>query len=286
MYMPTRKRFTKDSCAPKTKKSRLPYSCYTRESLIKLKEMWNARHSDAKIKTKNPRAIWRMLKVNLKNVCNKESCWLRQNFAKRGLDKDLLEYTFAPKRPKEWKKKPLTWLTSVDILKVMKQWEKIDDTFVFIGPSPIDFDKHLLYNECVWDELCKFSLRSYIKNGTKKVGIIFNLDPHDKGGSHWVCSYIDLRKKEIYYFDSYGDKTPKEVVTFAKRIIKQATVLGLKYKFVENVVRHQYSSSECGIYSMYIIIKLIQGRKFQNLTTKKIADASMTKLRKVYFNPI
>ena len=284
--MTTRKKFVKDSCAPNKTRGKKPYSCYTRDSLLKLKELWNARHRDAKIKTKSPRLIWRKLKIHLKNVCDKESCWLRQNFTKNGLDKDLLEYTFAPKRPSEWKKKPMTWLTSVDILKVMKQYEKIDDTFVFIGPSPIDFDKHVLDGECVWQELCEFSLGDYIKKGKKKIGIIFNLDPHDKDGSHWVCSYIDIRKKEIYYFDSYGEETPKEVTKFAERIIKQSKDLGLHYKFVENEVRHQYSNSECGIYCLYIIIKLTQGRDFKKLTSNKIKDASMTKLRKIYFNPI
>ena len=99
-----------------------------------------------------------------------------------------------------WKKNPEEWLNSVDIEDVMKQYEKKVPTFMFIGPSPIDFDKHLLYGECVWDELCKFKLENILKKGKNKIGIIFNLDPHYKNGSHWISMFIDIRKKFIFFF--------------------------------------------------------------------------------------
>tara|TARA_B100000579_G_scaffold414660_1_gene408491 strand:- start:520 stop:1083 length:564 start_codon:yes stop_codon:yes gene_type:complete len=186
--------------------------------------------------------------------------------------------------PLSWKKKPTTWLSSLDILKVMKQYENVYKSFVFIGPTPMDFDKRLYKNECVWNEICKFDLSEYIRKGKRKIGIIFNLDPHDKEGSHWVCSFIDIKKKEIYYFDSYGEKTPKEVITLSNRIIDQAKQLGLKYTFIENTTRHQYSDSECGVYCLYIIIKLIEGRSFQTMMKQKIKDKTMVELRKKYFN--
>ena len=46
---------------------------------------------------------------------------------------------------------------------------------------------------------------------TEQQGISFNLDPHYKSGSHWVSLYVHIPKKIIYYFDSNGDKTPKEI---------------------------------------------------------------------------
>ena len=44
----------------------------------------------------------------------------------------------------------------------MKQYENTYKCFEFIGPSPIDYDQHLSYGECVWEELCKFSLKENI----------------------------------------------------------------------------------------------------------------------------
>jgi len=42
-----------------------------------------------------------------------------------GVDSNLLNYTFAPKAPDDWKRKANEWLSSLDIEAVMKQYEKI-----------------------------------------------------------------------------------------------------------------------------------------------------------------
>ena len=67
-------------------------------------------------------------------------------------------------------------VVDIEILELMKQYEDAYKCFQFIGPTPIDFDEHLAYGECVWD-LCKFNLKEKIEKGINKVGIIFNLDP-------------------------------------------------------------------------------------------------------------
>ena len=77
----------------------------------------------------------------------------------------------------------------------MKQYEDAYDCFEFIGPTPIDFDDHMHDGRCVWEELCEFELEKEIREKKKKIGIIFNLDPHYKGGSHWVAMFINIKKK-------------------------------------------------------------------------------------------
>jgi len=196
-----KKKLKNIKCSPKTKKK--GYTCYSDESLAKLKKYWNARHPDSKIKSNNPVEIWKYLRNVLSNVCDSENCWLKQKFISSNLDKELLNYTFAPKSPETWKKNKNEWLSSVDIEKVMKQYEDAYPNFAFIGPSPIDFDKPKVYNTCVWDELCKFNLGSLLKKNKTKIGLIFNTDPHYKGGSHWICMYIDIPKKKNLLF-CYG----------------------------------------------------------------------------------
>lgn len=277
------RKFSKENCAPKTRKNRNKYTCYTSESLKQLREMWNARHPDVRIKNKQPRKIWDKMKKNLRTMCNSESCWIRQNFAKKGYKK--LIGNFAPMAPSEWQKDPYTWLSSIDIGNVMKQYEKIEPCFVFIGPSPIDYDTHEYDNKCVWEELCKFNLKKHYNNFIRKIGIIFNLDPHTKGGSHWVCSYIDLAKREIYYFDSYGEPIPRQIMKFVKMVQTQSKQLFKKeYKFISNDCRHQYSTTECGMYCLYVIIYLLKGGSFKRIISKKIPDKAMYKLRKKWFN--
>ena len=168
----------------------------------------------------------------------------------------------------------------------MKQYEKTYKCYEFIGPSPIDYDKHIAYGECVWEELCEFSLNKQIKEGKTKIGIIFNLDPHNKPGSHWVAMFINIKKGEIYYLDSYGEKIPRQIKKFAKKVQKQSLKIGNKkeYKLIENKRRHQFSESECGMYSLYFLIQMLKGITFKKFTSKRIKDSYMMKLRKIYFN--
>jgi len=188
--------FKKVNCSPNPNKN--GYSCYTDNSLHKMKKLWNIRHPRNKIKSNDPKEIWNSLKENMSSSCDKESCWLRSKFMEGNLDKELLNYTFAPKAPNNWKTKPDEWLSSVDIESVMKQYEKFYKCFVFLGPSPIDYDKHKLYGECVWEELCKFNLSEEIKKNKNKIGVIFNTHPHFKSGEHWISMFINIKKNILF----------------------------------------------------------------------------------------
>ena len=272
-------------CSPQTADKK--YTCLEDETLYKLKDLWNARHEESKIESNDAKEIWTQLNSKLRGVCNKESCWLKQKFVNGKLDKEL-QTSFAPVSPKEWSKNPNEWLSSTDILEVMKQYEIKYKCFDFIGPSPIDFDTHKLYGECVWEELCHFNIEDEIKNKRFKIGMIFNLDPHYKGGSHWVSMFVNIKKGEIFFFDSAGDKAPKQVMKLVNRIIKQGKQLKIpiNFKFDQNYpVEHQYGDTECGIYSLYFIAHMLEDRHDSNyFKTHILDDKYMEQFRKVYFN--
>lgn len=278
----TKKLFKVDQCA--AKKS-LYFTCYSNDSLFKLRDKWNIRHDDNKIESNDPLTIWKKLKYFMKNTCFRESCWLRKNFIKYKLDDELLHYTFAPKYPDEWRKKPNEWLSSVDIMNVMRQYEKKYKCFEFMGPSPVDYDLKKYHGECVWDDLCKFNLTHALKKNKEIIGVIFNLDKHYQSGSHWVAVFLSIKKREIYYFDSYGDKPPSNILRFIKNIQKQGEHIGTKIKYLYNTNRHQYGNSECGMYCLYFIIFMLQNDgNFQYFLETKIPDKEVMDLRKVYFN--
>ena len=203
---------------------------------------------------------------------------------KNDLDKSISEDIFAPTSPEKWKTNPNEWLNSTDIQQVMKQWEAADNEFMFLGPSPIDFNTQKTFGECVWEEICNFDIKSVIKKGKNKIGIIFNLDKHTEMGSHWVSLYIDVKKEEIYYFDSYGDPIPAEIQTFADDVKKQGISINNKFDLIINTRVHQRGESECGMYSLYFIIQLINGTPFTHFQMKRTPDKAMLKLRKKYFN--
>ena len=270
-----------ESCSP-TKD--LDFTCYSRASLLKLRDLWNARHPDAKIKSKESKTIWAALRKALGNVCEKESCWLRQNFAKHDLDAELKAYTFAPEAPNEWKKNKNEWLSSIDIEKVMKQYEHLDPNFAFFGPSPIDFDSKMLYGECVWEELCHFNLQDMLKRHKTKYGMIFNLDEHWKDGSHWVSLFVDVPTKQICYFDSGGDDIPVEISKLKDKIIQQGSRIGIDFKFhLNHPFEHQMHDTECGIYCIYFIVNMIDKPSFSRFKNKRITDKEMEKYRNVFF---
>ena len=275
-----KKKFKNLNCSPNKK---LQYTCYSPSSLIKLKNEWNKDFPDKKIYSNDSYEIWIRLKQLLDEKCDNEKCWLSQSFISDNLDKNLSHNTFAPNAPPTWKKNPNEWLSSIDLNNVMHQYENKYTNFKFIGPSPIDFDKKKMFGQCVWNDLCNFSVKNYLNKGITKIGIILNTDPHYLGGSHWICLFINLEKKFIYYFDSNADKTPKQVRAFIDKVKKQANKLDIKLEEIINQTEHQKGDTECGMYVLYIITELLRHNKYPNFK-ERIPDKSMEKLRKIFFN--
>ena len=136
---------------------------------------------------------------------------------------------------------------------------------------------------------------------------MFNLDPHDKPGSHWISLFINAENRSIYYFDSTGEHIHKHIMRFVNEVQRQSEALGPRFSFDENhPVEHQFKNTECGMYTLFFIITMLKhdterpsahnvriGKKivggvffhdvFKNRQIK-FADKQMEKLRNVYFN--
>jgi hypothetical protein len=119
-----------------------------------------------------------------------------------------------------------------------------------------------------------------LQNGTKSVGIVYNLDPHYKSGSHWVANYIDIVGHKCYYFDSYGMAPPMQVVRFMKWLTTQDPKMKLFY----GSRRLQFNNTECGVYCIYFIIRMLEGDSFTDITRRKPKDAEMLDLRDWLFS--
>ena len=198
--------------------------------------------------------------------------------------RDLVKTYLRPKQPDEWKADPDMWLNSLDIGNVMNQYEESHPDFEFMGPYPIDFAAPDPYNgnegKCLIQEMCEIKTADALAKGTKYIGIIYNLDPHFKSGSHWVAAFIDLVKHNCYYFDSYGMEPPMQIQKFMKWITTQDNTMKLFY----NGRRFQYKNSECGMYSMYFIICMLEGQDFQSFSRKAPPDSFMLDLRDCLFS--
>ena len=287
MKSSTGKQIKRLSCSPEGNEKQ--FTCISDESLEKLRVLWNRRHSDDMIeKSSDSKETWEALKNKMQHTCDRESCWLKQSFSEKEMTGELKK-AFAPEAPKKWKKNPNEWLSSTDIIAVMKQYEKRYKCFNFIGPSPIDYDFHKMYDECVWDELCNFNLKEEIQDKkNKKIGIIFNTDPHYKGGAHWVSLFINIPKKSIFYFDSVGKKPKPQIQKFMEKVKLQGKKLNppIDFKLDSSYpTEHQMKDTECGVYSLYFITALLEDKHDEEWFKKnRISDKEMSKFRKVFFN--
>jgi len=263
-------------------------SCFTIDALRKIANKWNNSNPNMQItfyNTTSGKELWNMINKVMSNKCNTEICWMKQDFIKDSpLAKDLLKNNFKPLMPKNWMKNPREWLNTIDIRDVMDQYEIKYPDFEFVGPVPMDFDTKLGFGQCVVDELCKVKLNNLMAKGDTKLGVIFNLDNHKQPGSHWVAMYCDVKGKQICYWDSYGVKPSPEIVTLMDRLKKQGSDLGYDLEIKINNVRHQYKNSECGVYCIYFIISLLNGKKFEDVVNNIITDDQMNAKRKDFFN--
>ena len=292
--------FKRDRCAPKRGKTR-KFTCYSDDALLQLKSSWNAEHPAAPIASTEAEPLWKELRARHPE-CDRESCWA---------DPTLKKEAFAPTMPNSWKSNINEWLSSDEIINVMKQYERVYPEFTFLGPSPTDYF-FKTGSRCVWEDLCKFQLLNYVKKKKTHIGIVFNLDPHDKPGSHWVALLINTEKRAIYFFDSTGDRIHRHINRFRKAVQKQAwRDLRQRYSFSQNhPVEHQFGDTECGMYVLFFIITMLQhdragvdGAALGPLLKKKLEgggpdvfesvfknpknkfpDKLMEKLRKNYFN--
>ena len=140
------------------------------------------------------------------------------------------------------------------------------------------------------------------------IGIIPNLDEHWKGGSHWVALFADLQKGSIYFFDSYGVRPDKRIREFVKLIAEwkyksdtgkelefdandymkgskdlKKNKIEEKYDIRYNEIRNQFKGSECGVYSLNFIIRLLHNPDFDNIIKQQVPDDTINKCREIYF---
>lgn len=303
-HPPTRLR--KTNCHPGTRKKKiLDYSCFTKESILILKDAFNRHHPEKQIVTNNPTEIWAHLHQKIPE-CDRESCWL-QKIPNRYLQDKLKKDLFSPVKPAEWKAKPNAWLSNFDIDVVIQQYEEANRDFLFLGPTPIDFDE-VKNGKCIWEELCRINIVKEYRRGKRKFGVIFNLDTSDGPGTHWVSLFMDIKDPTpfLFYFNSTAEETPIEVKDLMERLESQFKLIkplkSRNLRVLENTkMQHQKSNTECGMYSLFFIISCLTRKTDPNdmndskkmsvdelvalfAGKTRIPDALVEKYRGIYFN--
>jgi hypothetical protein len=278
-----------EKCAPS--KTYKDGSCFTLKSLKKIAESYNIKNPMNKIQiTENKEELVKELESRMKNTCSDQTCWLRTDFVKAMNDEEIENDTFRPEGPSNKKE----WLSTTDINKVVSQYQEKFKDFLFLGAVPADF----LELEVLGIKDLDF--HELNKEGKNKIGMVINLDESWKSGSHWVALYANLDKNQIYYFDSFGKKPYKRTKKFINKIftymyknkfnksprINDIIKTSAKIKDFDvkyNSKQHQFNNTECGVYSMNFIIRLVRGETFNEITNNITKDAEMNKCRDSYF---
>lgn len=280
-------------CAPG--KKMMDGSCFSIEQLQKIANSFNIKYKSKQIIITNNKKV--LLKSLIKNIqkeynCNNERCWLGLDIV-NNLDDDIKKNTLKPIGPSNSKK----WLNTTDINNVLTQYQKKYHNFAFLGALPYDFEELEVLG------IKNLNFNDLINRGKNQIGMVVNLDTHDKGGSHWVGLYSNFKNKQIYFFDSFGKKPGDMIGHFMNRIynfmskkydtktVDKETLnsllendnsdsdIDLKY----NKIQHQFKNTECGVYSMNFIIRLVSGESFDNITNNITEDQEMQSCRMVYF---
>jgi hypothetical protein len=294
-------------CAPSKKYK--DGSCFSKESLQKLAIKYNERHDDKININATKKELVNTFEKKLSNVCSEQTCWLKLDIVKEIEDEDdkneIENNTFRPTGPR----KKYEWLSTTHINEVIEQYHDVDKNFVFLGAVPYDFEELPILG------FKNMDFNKFINEGKNKIGMVINLDNHDQDGSHWVGLYSDLLKNQVYFFDSLGYPPRKRIRKFINRIVKflykrkyneelkiNDVIETLKNKntnekYIKNLlggamdvrynnIQHQFDNSECGVYSINFIIRLVQNEPFDNIIHKITKDEAMNQNRKIYFRNV
>lgn len=263
-------------------------SCIPLELLIEMAKSYNEYHKndnakliklDSKMDTLYPNDYKKYLLLEFKKRFNgDQKDWINSKYLELMSDehKDYLENkVFRPDGPQG----KFDWLSTIDINQVLYQYQDKYPDFIFLGAVPIDF-MNLDYLP-----FKKLKLEDLEKDGYNKFGVIFNTDKSTGRGQHWISLFCDLKNGKIYFSDSTGTRQPKEVNEFMKIVekylVEKKNILNPDIRY--NKTQHQRGNSECGVYSINFILRLLKGKTFDHLTKKRLTDEQVNKCRIKYF---
>jgi hypothetical protein len=226
--------------------------------------------------------------ITRRTKCKSERCWVEKTQMDPSEKKMIVTRYFRPTMPDNWEENKTEWLDTLNITDVIKQYEEAYPEFKFFGANPIDFSAPDPYDKmaaaqhkCLNNEICKMNFKELLSKGKTHLGFVYNLDPSNKGGSHWIASFTDIPAHKSYYFDSYGMKAPPQIA----RLLRSMTLQDPQMKLEYNARRFQYGDSECGMYCLYFIIRMLEGDDFKKFCRRAPRDVEMLELRNWIFSP-
>lgn len=195
-------------CSPgNTEAPIIPQSCLTKKALLQIVASWNEEKGTKKIKdaeSMNANDLYRLVESHMRETfgCKTEDCWVESLTHPYGARESLLSL-FQPRYPDSFKEKSNSWWSSSQIDSVVRPYT-YSHPFYWCGVVPLDFKEQRRLQVCLSREICAVNLKELVERGCCLVAGIFNLDYSWQNGSHWVAAGVDLRRGDVWFFDSFG----------------------------------------------------------------------------------
>ena len=96
-----------------------------------------------------------------------------------------------------------------------------------------------------------------------------------------------MKKNQIYFFDSYAQEPEDEIQAFmrkaSKYLVESKKIKPSEIDMRWNKVQHQKKGSECGVYSINFLLRMLRGDNFDDLCNNPVNDEKISKCRSRYF---
>jgi hypothetical protein len=301
----------KQACAPSAEGHQaVNGTCYSLEQLLFMAERLNLNiplNADKKVYQK---ALVAAIGDQLGN-CHK--CWLEHEKITSGdfrKVEEIRQKAYAP----DYNNNNL-WLNTTNLDDAINQLKDKHADFEYLGTVPVDF---MLFPEY---KITKFmnglsknfeNPLGYPKNPPKRFAAVINTHTHRQSGEHWISMFIDHsgKKPTIAFFDSTGRRPPKPVEDYMLRYVKHAKDMFVRSNvaksvnseqsggdvdvkdldiddFVDvkyNALKHQHGNSECGVYCINFVRRMLNGESFEAIQLNRLSDERVAKCREKYFN--
>jgi uncharacterized protein YejL (UPF0352 family) len=208
-------------------------SCISNKLIVDIVKSYNLHYPTDKILlNNNTEKLVKQLEYKLGNTCDDQICWLRQDFVKVLDNRKEITNSFRPTGPNVG----IKWLNTTNINNVIKQYQEKYPDFLYLGAVPMDFDDLPI-------GIRKLKIDKLYDRGKTQIGIVFNTDTSDMPGEHWISLYCNLKKYQIYYFDSAmnwenkqkNHQLPKLIDERVKKLINRMIKAMYKHKYNEDI---------------------------------------------------
>ena len=134
----------------------------------------------------------------------------------------------------------------------------------------LQLPQEILYDDDILDYAVKLKISYFIgvkmrdelpsRAKINECGVL-NFNTHLQSGSHWTCWY--KRGNDRYYFDSFGEPPPLELLCYLKTPSElERDLPAIKCNAV--TVQHD-QSNECGSLCLYVLKQMSRGISFSSI---------------------